>query len=519
MHRTVLGDRYTLLEVLGDGGMGRVYLARDNVLDRQVALKVLRERYADDEGFVERFRREAKNAASLNHPGIVQVYDQGRDEDGTYYIAMEYVPGSTLKERIVEGGPLDPGEAAGLGSRVADALGVAHARGIVHRDIKPENVLLGASGGAKVADFGIARAASSETMTETNSVWGTAAYMSPEQVGGKRVGPASDLYSLGVVLYEALTGEPPFRGDDPIATAMKHINEPAPHPREANPDVPEALDALVVKLLAKDPEERPAGAGELAEDLRRVGHGLPPIAAGPGERATARMPQGTGKTRGVPAAVAPGGGSGPSASLGSRWAPLPFVALFLGTVLLGGLAWALWPGPSEQDVPGTGGAGRTEVPVVVGLSLDEAKKRLDSAGLEPGSQDEAPNGEFAEGLVVEQDPEAETEADLGTGVDLIVSTGPAREPTPPPPASATASATAPATASATASPANDGGPNEQREEQRQGEEKASEEALKAAEEAAKEAEKRREEQLKEAEKRREEAAKEREERLKEAEKE
>ncbi len=506
MQQTVLGDRYTLLEVLGGGGMGRVYLAHDNVLDREVALKVLREEYADDEGFVERFRREAKNAASLNHPSIVQVYDQGRDEGGTYYMAMEYVPGRTLKDRIVEGGPLDPGEAAGLGSRVAEALGVAHARGIVHRDIKPENVLLGASGGAKVADFGIARAASSETMTETNSVWGTAAYMSPEQVGGKRVGPASDLYSLGVVLYEMLTGELPFRGGDPIATAMKHINEPAPHPKEANPAVPEALDALVVKLLAKEPEDRPAGAGELAEDLRRVGHGLPPLAAGPVERTTARMPQGTGKTRRVPATGAPGAGSGPPASPGSRRALLPFVALLLGTVLLGGMAWTLWRGPSEQDARGTGDVGRVEVPAVVGLPRDEATKRLAGAGLEPGSQDEVPNGEFAEGLVVEQDPKAGTEADRGTGVDLVVSTGPAQEPTPP--ASPTASATASAAASATASPANNAEPNEQREEQREGEKKVSEEARKEAEEAAKEAEKRREE-----------AAKKREEQLKEAEKE
>jgi serine/threonine-protein kinase len=339
-------------------------------------------------------------------------------------------------------------------------------------------------------------------MTETNSVWGTAAYMSPEQVGGKRVGPASDLYSLGVVLYEMLTGELPFRGGDPIATAMKHINEPAPHPKEANPAVPEALDALVVKLLAKEPEDRPAVAGELAEDLRRVGHGLPPLAAGPVERTTARMPQGTGKTRRVPATGAPGGGSGPPASPGSRRALLPFVALLLGTVLLGGMAWTLWRGPSEQDARGTGDVGRVEVPAVVGLPRDEATKRLAGAGLEPGSQDEAPNGEFAEGLVVEQDPKAGTEADRGTGVDLVVSTGPAQEPTPP------ASPTASAAASATASPANNAEPNEQREEQREGEKKASEEARKEAEEAAKEAEKIREE-----------AAKKREEQLKEAEKE
>src|SRR5918912_831341 len=162
MHRTVLGDRYTLLELLGGGGMARVYLAHDDVLERDVALKALREQYSDDADFVERFRREAKNAASLNHPTIVQVYDQGRAEDGTYYIAMEYVPGGTLKERLVREGPLDPREAAGIASRVAEALGTAHARGIVHRDIKPQNVLLTASGDPKVADFGLARAASSK---------------------------------------------------------------------------------------------------------------------------------------------------------------------------------------------------------------------------------------------------------------------------------------------------------------------------------------------------------------------
>src|ERR687893_1032956 len=306
MDRKVLGDRYTLLETLGEGGMARVYLAHDNVLDRDVALKALREQYADDEEFVERFRREAKSAAALNHPSIVQVYDQGRAEDDTYYMAMEYVPGGTLKDRIKTEGSLKPGEAAGIASQVAEALDVAHARGIVHRDIKPQNVLLTASGEAKVADFGIARAASSKTITETNLVLGTSAYMSPEQVSGDPAGPASDLYSLGVVLYEMLTGEQPYMADDPIATAMKHLDDPPPHPRNANPAVPEELDALVVKLLAKKPEDRYASAAELAVDLGRVRDGLLPLAAGVAAGTTVPLDAAPGRTNTAPTIAAPG---------------------------------------------------------------------------------------------------------------------------------------------------------------------------------------------------------------------
>src|SRR5215204_5596808 len=310
MDRDVLGDRYTLLDVLGDGGMARVYLARDGVLGREVALKVLRERYAEDELFVERFRREAKNAASLNHPGVVQIYDQGRAEDGTYYMAMEYVPGGTLKELIARRGPLNSSEAADIASRVADALAEAHSGGIVHRDVKSQNVLLTGSGEAKVADFGIARATSSRTMTETGVVLGTASYMSPEQVRGERVGPESDLYSLGVVLYEMLTGEPPYSADNPLATAMKHLDEPPRHPRAANPAVPEGLDALTTKLLAKDPWDRYSSAAVLAEDLRRVRDGLPPLAAGAGQQSTAQMPRDTGEARTAPTLAAPGRGQG-----------------------------------------------------------------------------------------------------------------------------------------------------------------------------------------------------------------
>src|SRR3712207_4815472 len=286
MQRTVQGDRYTLLEVLGGGGMARVYLAHDNVLDRDVALKVMREYFADDEGFVERFRREAKNAASLAHPNIVQVYDQGRSEDGAYYIAMEYVAGGTLKDRILRDGAIEPGAATGVGSQIADALQAAHEKGVIHRDIKPQNVLVTGTGDVKVTDFGIARAASSP-LTATSAVLGTAGYMSPEQAMGDPVGPQSDLYSLGVVLYEMLTGDLPYRAESPISQAMMHVNEPPRSPREANPEVSKPLDALTLKLLSKAPEDRCPSAAALANDLERIRSGRSPAAVD--AKATAEM--------------------------------------------------------------------------------------------------------------------------------------------------------------------------------------------------------------------------------------
>jgi eukaryotic-like serine/threonine-protein kinase len=228
--RDIIGDRYVPSDFLGAGGMAEVFLVHDRMLGRNVALKVLREHYAKDLHFVERFRREAQSAAALSHPNVVQVYDQGRSEDGRYYIAMEYVPGGTLGDRIGRVGPLNSAEAARLASQVAEALRVAHERGIVHRDIKPQNVLLDAAGEAKVADFGIALAASSTSISRTNQVFGTAGYMSPEQAMGEPVGPPSDLYSLGAVLYEMLTGTMPFEAEGPLATAMKHVTE-QPLPR------------------------------------------------------------------------------------------------------------------------------------------------------------------------------------------------------------------------------------------------------------------------------------------------
>ncbi len=513
--RDVLSDRYALVEALGSGGMARVYLAHDKVLERDVALKVLREHYADDEEFVERFRREAIHAASLNHPSVVQVYDQGRAEDGSYFMAMEYVPGGTLKERLNKGGPLDSHEAASIASQVAEALAVAHQRGIVHRDIKPQNVLLTTSGEAKVADFGIARAVSARTMTEANLVLGTAAYMSPEQFRGERVGPQSDLYSLGVVLYEMLTGTLPNRGDDPIATAMKHLDRPAPHPRDANSAVSEELDVLSAKLLAKDPQERYSGAAALAEDLRRIREGLSPLSVEEGEQSTVPVAGMSGqRTRPAPTMVAPGRGVprvGGGAS--TRWPTfLPLVALLIGVALLSVLAWALLRVPSERDARPAGrhagGAALVEIPDVKGLSPGEAQRRLESENLKLGSKDETASDAAAEGSVVEQNPAAGTETRRGSAVDVRVGTGPSREPARP--SSPTASPSAPSTSSpeaspsaspATASPASD----------EDGAGEAAEEAQKAAEEAAKEREKAREEVQKRAEERqkaREEARKE-----------
>src|SRR5215203_5661855 len=271
--------------------MAEVFLAHDRILGRDVALKVLKEHYAKDAHFVGRFRREAQSVAALNHQNVVQVYDQGRSEDGRYYIAMEHVPCGNLKDRIDRTGPLDPVEATRFASQVAEALRVAHERGMVHRDIKPQNVLLDEAGEAKVADFGIALAASTSPTSGTNLLFGTPSYMSPEQAMGERVGPQSDLYSLGVVIYEMLTGAVPFEAEGPLATAMKHITEPPLPPRKRNPLVPEGMDALVMGLLAKNPENRYGSAAELVGDLRRSLEGLPPaFAAAAGYSETVRSP-------------------------------------------------------------------------------------------------------------------------------------------------------------------------------------------------------------------------------------
>ena len=425
MPRTLINDRYTLGELLGSGGMAEVCLAHDEVLDRDVALKILKNQYAENHEFVERFRREARSAAALNHPNIVSIYDRGSSEDGTYYIVMEYVPGGTLKERILREGPLDPSAAVELGSQVAQALEAAHEKGVIHRDVKPQNVLLTDTGDAKVADFGIARAANATTTSQPNLVLGTAGYMSPEQAKGEPVGPQSDLYSLGVVLYEMLTGELPYSAEDPVALAMQHVNEPPRSPKEAKSEVPEALDTLTVKLLAKKPEDRYGSAAALADDLERVRSGLPPTAAA-SEKTTEQMtaplppsPGGGTREAAVQPSITSAPGKAPKHGRVRRGKRLPVLAaLLLGLALLGGLAWAL--------TQGFFGVASVEVPSLEGLTQEEAQERLDEAGLALGEAGEAPSDSAAEGTVIEQDPQPGASVDPETSVNVTLSSGPER---------------------------------------------------------------------------------------------
>src|ERR687893_1359397 len=270
---TLFDGRYRILRRLGAGGMANVSLAEDEELGRRVAVKILNERYANDDLFVERFRREAKSAASLSHPNIVSIYDRGEAE-GTYYIAMEVIEGRSLKELILTRGPLPVSVAIDYTKQILSALRFAHRNGIIHRDIKPHNVLLGAEDRLKVTDFGIARAGASQ-MTEAGSIMGTAQYLSPEQARGAPVTAASDLYSVGVVLFEMLTGQTPFNGDSPIQLAMKHLNETPKPPSQIRRGLPPELDHVVLRALAKEPEDRYQSSDELAADLDRVDAGLP----------------------------------------------------------------------------------------------------------------------------------------------------------------------------------------------------------------------------------------------------
>jgi eukaryotic-like serine/threonine-protein kinase len=378
---TIVDGRYRVLRRLGSGGMADVYEAEDTQLGRRVALKLLHRRFAEDAEFVERFRREASAAAGLSHPNVVQVFDRG-EWDGTYYIAMELLEGRNLKQVVREHGALDPALAVDIVLQILKAARFAHRRGIVHRDIKPHNVIVDEEGRAKVTDFGIARAGASD-MTETGSIMGTAQYLSPEQAQGRPVDARSDLYSIGVVLYELLCGVPPFDADSPVTIALKQVSEEPVPPSQRNPAVPPALDAVVMVALRKEPGERFQDAESFIAALEG-GYVPPPVdVAEELEEADKR-----------------------------NWGRIAIIAIVvLALVALAIGAWALLT-PEQRRVPN-----------VVDKRSDTAAQILQNAGFEV---DIVPiqSDTVEEGRVAGQRPEPGAEADEGSVVTITVSSGP-----------------------------------------------------------------------------------------------
>ncbi len=421
--------RYEILTHLARGGMAEVYMARDHLLDRPVALKVLFPEYARDDSFVERFRREAKSVANLNHPNIVAVYDWG-EEAGTYFIVMEYVEGQSLRDLVHDEGTLLPERAAEVAADVAAALGYAHRHGVIHRDVKPGNILITPQGQVKVTDFGIAVGAADGQLTRTGMVMGTASYFSPEQAQGQGVDPRSDVYSLGIVLYEMVCGEPPFGGDDPVAIAYQHVREEPMPPGIKNPDVPLDLERVVLTALTKAPGDRYPSAEDFREDLLRFAQGQPvhsrPVTAVYADDDATTVGAAADATA-VSGAVGAGGagvGAGaPPPGREDRPAPQrrPRTAFWLTLVLLllavAGLAFLLADALGAFDSTET-----VAVPPVEGLQLEEARSQLEELGFEVEA-DFQENDDVPENQVFGQDPESGAKAEEGSTVTLLVSQG------------------------------------------------------------------------------------------------
>jgi eukaryotic-like serine/threonine-protein kinase len=470
----VLSGRYELLRILGRGGMAEVYAANDLTLGREVAVKLLLERFRDDEGFTRRFEEEARNVARLNHQNLVAVYDTGSDQ-GQPYIVMELVRGRSLQQAIAAGG-LTEDRALEVAADVCAALSYAHGQNLVHRDIKPGNILLAEDGTVKVTDFGIARAVDQDTVTQTAAVLGTAAYLSPEQAQGFEVDARSDIYSLGVVLYEALTGIQPFSGDSPVTVAYQHVQETPRTPRELDPGISPAAEAIAMRALAKNPANRYRDAAEMREDLlnARVGGPVTAPAVMTAAETTALLHTGPeppppvddpwrkrrrGAVYGLLAVlallalVAAGwfvaemfnGGDGPQVAV-PNVLELPQelardaiedAELRVGNVteritdeVEPGIVLEQNPEPGELvaensrvDLIVSVGRDTTEVPEIEGLQEDDALAALRNAGLVRGERDRQYSTEVEEGRIISQVPPPGREVALGSGVDYVVSLG------------------------------------------------------------------------------------------------
>jgi len=421
---TLFDGRYRIIRKLGTGGMANVYLAEDQELGRRVAIKILNDRHAGDEQFVERFRREAKNAAGLSHPNIVSIYDRGEAE-GTYYIAMEYLDGRSLKELIVARGPAPIPLSIDYARQILAALRFAHRNGVVHRDIKPHNIMVGDEGRLKVTDFGIARAGTSQ-MTEVGSIIGTAQYLSPEQAKGAPVDQTSDLYSLGIVLYELLTGTVPFNGDTPVEIAMKHLSTVPPEPSTLRPEVPEDLDAIVVRALGKTSEERYGSAEEMDGDLARVARGAA-ISPATEEAATQILSR---PTQPMPTAATilqprgPQGYAQPPVYYDYDEEPVrrrpiwPWLLALVFLALAGLAGWFAWTQVQDQ----LNANKVVRMPYVVGDRESLAVQKIDNAGLK-AIVERHPSTSQPVGFVYRQVQRYGEKVNKGNPVTILVSLG------------------------------------------------------------------------------------------------